>query len=153
MNLIPIAADTNFDSVMNNGLSFSEKAFQSVQMLLMGMGTVFSVMIVIWLALTLFRIIMHDIPEKRAKARALSESRRAAENGAVEGNAAGDGALDEAAQMDAAEAESADEDGLVTAAVITAALQAYMDSEGVSTPFKVVSFKRKGSAPWNGGRI
>ena len=142
MNLVPLIAETNFDSVMNNGLSLSEKAMQSLQMLLMGMGTVFSVLFTIWLALTLFKVFMHDIPEKR-RAKAKEKEKATADTAPV---------MPVAEEPVAEETPVTTDDMSVTVAVITAAIQAYMDSQGIGdTPFKVVSFKRKGPAvPWNG---
>ncbi len=140
MNFLPLFAEANFDSVMNNGLSLSEKAFQAGQMLLMGLGTVFAVLFVIWLALTIFRVIVHDIPQKRANAK--------------QKKAGATSDIEEIGSIEDKDTAAPDQN-LETVAVITAAIQAYMDSQGAgNTAFKVASFKRKGSAaPWNGNSI
>ena len=127
------AAEDVFSTVMTDEFTLGDKVLKSLQMMGMGMGTVFAVLFIIWFALTLFKVFMNDIPAKRKAKRAQNEK------------------VSAAAEEIPTEAlpESESDDG-VTVAVITAALQAYMDAENNSVPFRVVSFKRKGTAsPWN----
>ena len=87
-------------------------------MLLIGMATVFSVLCLLWLCLTLFKICFHDIPAKR--------SERAVDNTVV------------AAPV--ATAVSTNDDEII--AVIAAAI-AMAESESSGIKFRVVSFRRK----------
>ena len=91
-------------------------------MLLVGMATVFAVLCLLWLCLTLFKLGFHDLPEKR-KAKALA-------NATVEV---------------APVTESVDvSDGLngeIVAAIAAAIAMAESESSGIK--FRVVSFRRK----------
>ena len=144
MNYITALAEADISSVLGNGLSLSEKAFQSLQMTLMGMGTVFSVLLIIFLVVTLFRVCLEAFTTKKEtkpidigmaeethKAPPAKESRKS------------DSAVEQ-------KSESVDDKALI--AVITAAVSSYIESENdtdTNLPFRVVSFKRK-SGPWNG---
>lgn len=46
---------------------FGEQFKFGLEMLLLGMAAVFAVLCIIWLSLVIFRIVFHDIPEKRDK--------------------------------------------------------------------------------------
>ncbi len=86
-------------------------------MLLLGMLTVFAVLIVIWLCLVLFKVVFHDLPGKKtAPAETIVPAVEVQE---VVHNA---------------------DDEII--AVIAAAI-AMAESESSGTKFKVVSFKRK----------
>ena len=91
-------------------------------MLLVGMATVFAVLCILWLCLTLFKLGFHDLPEKR-KANALA-------NATVEVDPV---------------TESVDvTDGLngeIVAAIAAAIAMAESESSGIK--FRVVSFRRK----------
>ena len=65
---IPVIAESNIDSVLNNGMSFSEKLSLSLKMILLGMGTVFAVLFIIWLCLTAFRAVMGKTKKKEKTA-------------------------------------------------------------------------------------
>lgn len=90
-------------------------------MLLIGMATVFAVLCVLWICLTLFKVAFHDLPEKRKKdAEAVEEA--------------------PAPVIEAAPAIVCD-DGEVIAAIAAAIAMAEAESSGLK--FKVVSFRRK----------
>ena len=87
-------------------------------MLLIGMATVFAVLLTIWVCLTLFKIGFHDLPEKKAAAAAAAP-----------------------APVIAEEPVTVSDDGEIIAAI--AAAIAMAESESSGTKFKVVSFRRK----------
>ena len=88
-------------------------------MLLIGMATVFVVLCLLWLCLTLFKICFHDLPQKRK-----------------EGKSA------ETAVAAPIANQSTNNHGEEIIAVITAAI-AMAESESSGIKFRVVSFKRK----------
>ncbi len=90
-------------------------------MLLVGMATVFAVLILLWICLTLFKVGFHDLPEKRKKEAAAVEEAPAP-------------------VIEAAPAVTYD-DGEVIAAIAAAIAMAEAESSGLK--FKVVSFRRK----------
>ena len=89
------------------------------QMLLIGMATVFAVLCIIWLCLVLFKLVFHDLPERKKANKTVAESENVVESTS---NAAGS------------------DDEIV--AVIAAAI-AMAESESSDAKFKVVSFRRK----------
>ena len=123
-------AEGDINSVLNNGLSFSEKASLSLKMILIGMGTVFSVLFIIWFFHTVFRLVMDKAKKKK--------------KGPVP-----------AAPAPVDETEEAKPDDGALIAAITAAITAYREGQGVPAPssFRVVSFeKRAASRPWKKNR-
>lgn len=133
----PLLAEVNMDSVLNNGMSLSEKLAECGKMIAIGMGCVFGVIFIIWLMLTLFRFVIYDIPNmKKKKAEAVESAEAPAP----------------APTVAPTPVASSDNDAALVA-VITAAIEAYRASEGgdaSSLPFRVVSFKRKrNGSPWN----
>lgn len=133
------------DQVSKNPTSEELGGFFSVQRIeyaitvtLQGMLMVFAVLALLWGVVAIFKVVLHDIPEKRAaKKKALS---------AAVAQAA-------APQEQPAEVAPApvEDDGEIVAA-ITAAIAATLASEEYkdqfASGFRVVSFKRKGGA-WN----
>ena len=103
--------------------SFSEKLLYGGQMLLIGMGTVFAVLILLWACLSVFKIVFHDLPAKRTSPDATTPK-------AVVDVPSGNAALPTWG--------SDDEIVAVIAAAIAAA-----ESESSGLKFKVVSFRRK----------
>ena len=127
MNYLTLLADADISSVFGNGFSLGEKGALSLKMILMGMGTVFAVLFIIWAVLTVFRLVMDGV----RKGKKQPEPAPAAAPAPVTGDKTDDGAL---------------------IAAITAAVAAYRASEtgpsGRTVPFRVVSFARSGSGPW-----
>ncbi|MBR7033080.1 MAG: OadG family protein [Clostridia bacterium] len=127
-----VIAESDINSVLNNGLSFSEKASLSLKMILMGMGTVFAVLFIIWVFLTIFRLVMDKA--KGVKKNKAPVTAAPAPVGTDNGNEPDEGAL---------------------IAAITAAVTAYREEEGSPAPssFRVVSFEKRGaSRPWKKNR-
>ena len=110
----PIVDFSNFDiSQLGQAAGFGGA------MVLIGMATVFSVLCLLWVCLSLFKIVFHDIPEKRKKKVETVEE------------------VTEA--VPAPEAVYSGDEEIV--AVMAAAI-AMAESESSGTKFKVVSFKR-----------
>ena len=104
---------SNFDvSQLGSALVFG------AAILLMGMLTVFSVLIILWLCLSVFKLVFHDLPNRK--------------------KAAAPVAVTAAAPVAPVVKNDADE----IVAVIAAAI-AMAESEESGLKFKVVSFKRK----------
>lgn len=99
--------------------SIGEKLIYGGQMLLIGMATVFAVLVLLWGCLVVFKIVFHDIGKTRTKAPAASKSVDVVETTPV--------ATDNSAEI---------------VAVIAAAIAA-AESESSGLKFKVVSFRRK----------
>ena len=114
---------TNFTQPIIDFSNFSFASLGSAAIfggavLLIGMVTIFAVLSVIWLCLTAFKFVFHDLPEKRAVLQ-----------------------VSTVAQPVVQETEaSTDESEII--AVIAAAI-AMAESENSDVKFKVVSFKRK----------
>ena len=134
------AAAMDMVSAMNNGMTTAEKLSMSGQMLADGLGTVFLVLIVLWGVLSLFRLFFYDIPN-RSKG----------------GKPAAVPAAEEETEETPLPVQEQTQDDTELAAVLTAAVAAYMEAENqtadapeTSTAFRVVSFKRaKHGNGWN----
>lgn len=120
------------------GFFSAQRIEYAITVTLQGMLMVFAVLALLWGVVAIFKVVLHDIPEKRAaKKKALS---------AAVAQAA-------APQEQPAEVAPApvEDDGEIVAA-ITAAIAATLASEEYkdqfASGFRVVSFKRKGGA-WN----
>ena len=100
---------------------FTDKLLYGGQMLLIGMATVFSVLVLLWVCLVVFKIIFHDVHTKRKSEASIQKSV-------------------EAAPTEAAAPVIGTDSEIV--AVIAAAIAA-AESESSGLKFKVVSFKRK----------
>ena len=110
-------------------MSFVERLSLSGQMTLQGLGTVFLVLALLWGAMVLFKLFLHDIPNKRKK-QVPSETAQEASEAAAAAPETQKTAQDEGALI-----------AVITAAVIAARTeQGVADAEG----FRVVSFKRTG---------
>lgn len=99
-------------------LGFLDALKYGGQTVLLGMGTVFAVLTIIWLALVLFKVFLYDLPGKKATKATVAAP----------------------TTTDAPIAASASEDEIV--AVIAAAIAA-AESESCGVKFRVVSFRRK----------
>lgn len=99
--------------------SFADVLGFGGQMLLIGIGTVFAVLCIIWLCLVLFKIAFHDLPAKKKAIKTEAE------------------VVDDVEYVPAA---VSNDDEIV--AVIAAAI-AMAESESSDAKFRVVSFKRK----------
>ncbi len=131
---------TNFILSTAAAMNFSERMAYGLQVFVVGLGTVFSVLAILWLALVLFKVFAYDIPQRKAKKAAEAAAKaNEAEKSVVE------------TEVNAVEESTVAEDDTQLIAVITAAIAAYNAQSGNSLPFRVVSFKRVGGAGgWNG---
>ena len=112
---VPIIDYSNFDfAQIGDVLIFGGS------ILLIGIATIFGVLCILWLCLAIFKVVFHDIPEKKA-------SRKPIELSPV---------FDETPDISSAKAN---DDEIV--AVIAAAI-AMAESEHSGMKFRVVSFKR-----------
>lgn len=99
-------------------LSFSESLEFGGQMILLGMGAVFSVLAIIWLILTIFKLVFTNINAKEKKEAPVAEP----------------------APVQVAQAVTSDDE---IVAVIAAAIAMAESECGDNVKFRVVSFKRK----------
>ena len=112
---LPIIDFANFDfSMIGNAFTYGGSV------LLIGMATIFAVLCLLWLCLVIFRIVFHDIPEKKAANKAASQT------------------VESFVSESYYEPVNNDEE---IVAVIAAAI-AMAESENSDTKFRVVSFKR-----------
>ena len=102
----------------NATLDFSSALSYGGQTLLIGMATVFSVLIIIWIALVIFKFFLYDIPNKKKT---------------------GTTAIAEPIVQPVA--QPANDDAEIIAVIAAAIATAESESNGVK--FKVVSFRRK----------
>ena len=99
---------------------FGEKLIYGGQMLLIGMATIFSVLVLLWLCLVVFKLVFHGLPQKSPADK--------------------NSAKVETASAAAPAPQQATNDEIV--AVIAAAIAA-AESESSGLKFRVVSFRRK----------
>ncbi len=119
------------------GIFSLERIKYAVSVTLQGMLMIFAVLALLWGVVAVFKVFLHDIPNKKAaKSKALAKA--VAEVAAP---------VEQESEIAAAEAD----DGEIVAA-ITAAIAATLSSEEYkgqfASGFRVVSFSRKGGA-WN----
>ena len=99
--------------------NFADKFLYGGQMLLIGMLTVFAVLVILWIALVLFKVFFHDLPSRPKK---------------VKEETAEPAPVYQAS-------ESSDSEEII--AVIAAAIAMAENECGGNKQFRVVSFKRK----------
>ena len=108
-----------FERFLNNiDLTFGDKLFGGLMILIIGMVTVFAVLALIWLLLILFKLAFHDLPAKRKAQQVVTD--------VVE-------------QSPIAVASNNDEE--IVAVIAAAIAMAESESDGVK--FRVVSFRRR----------
>lgn len=110
----------SFTDFINNdpSLTFGDKVLGAAMVLLIGLLTVFSVLILLWIALILFKLVFHNMGYKK-KAKPISE--------------------ENSAPVQAPVASRYDEE--VVAAIAAAIAMAESESDGIK--FRVVSFRRR----------
>ncbi len=130
INVMRMLATVDMESVMNNPMSMSERLTLSLQMIILGLATVFAVLIIIWGILVLLRVFMYDMRKDKS---AKPEEKQAPAPAPA------------ATAAPVPQTPAADDKQLI--AVLAAAIAA---SEGKSVnEFRVVSFRRAGSPRWN----
>ena len=97
---------------------FMDKVEFGGMMLALGMGTVFAVLVILWLALVLFKLAFHDLPSKK-KAKAIAP----------------------VVTVEPTVAEPTNSDDEIVAVIAAAIAMAESESNGVK--FRVVSFRRR----------
>ena len=132
------AADKKLPTNEELGGFFSAKRIEyAITVTLQGMLMVFAVLALLWGVVAVFKVFLHDIPEKKAAKKA-ALAKAVQEVAAPEAEAV-------------VEAVPQEDDGEIVAA-ITAAIAAMLQSEEYAgqfeSGFRVVSFTRKGGA-WN----
>lgn len=133
INAMRMLEAVDMGSVMNNPMSMSERLALSLQMIVLGLATVFAVLIIIWGVLVLLRVFMYDMKKDKS-------SEQSAKQAPAEKQAPAP------APAPAAPAVPATDDKQLIA-VLAAAIAA---SEGKpASAFRVVSFRRAGSPRWN----
>jgi len=135
---VTVQASKNPTSEELGGFFSAKRIEYAITVTLQGMLMIFAVLALLWGVVAIFKVVLHDIPEKRAaKKQALSAA--VAEAAAP-------------AEQPAEIAPVADEDEGEIVAAITAAIAAMLQSEEYKgqfeSGFRVVSFTRKGGA-WN----
>lgn len=111
--------DYGTENLLQNGFSFSDVMGFGGQMLLIGMGTVFAVLCIIWICLVIFKYAFQNLGKPKKQEKNEAEIVRAADIAPIRNSA---------------------DDEIV--AVIAAAI-AMAESEDSDMKFRVVSFKRK----------
>ena len=114
----------------------AESWMYAAQMTVIGMGMIFAVLALLWLVLTLFKFVFVGKNEENNEKKSDSAVNKT------------DNIHKEQAPVAPAVSEVVDD--AVTAAIITAAIAAYMAEQGVDEDgFRVVSFKRVSNRAWN----
>ncbi len=116
-------------------MPLNERLLYGLQVLVIGIVTVFVVLALLWGAMALFKIFFYNIPNQKKNAANTVVNK--VEN------------VPAAADIPLAAPAASDDTQLI--AVITAAIAAYNASAGNKLPFRVVSYKRTaGAGGWNG---
>jgi len=131
-------------SIALSALTTAEKFSLSGEMLLRGLGTVFMVLIILWVVLVIFgKVFTTEDKKAEKKAAPAPAPKKEAPKAAASAKPA-------PAPVPAPAAPAQDDKELI--AVITAAIAAYQSASGQpNLPFRVVSFTRKNNASgWMG---
>ena len=123
-----MSAAIDMDSVMNNGMSLPERLGLGLETMLIGLGTVFGVLIIIMAILYLFQFLFYTLPNRKKNASSTKETAAVTET-----------AVDETAHVNKVISDAEGDEGELIAA-ISAAVAVYLDQPASS--FRVVSFKR-----------
>ena len=134
-----------------NGMNLTERLLYGGRVFIIGIATVFAVLAILWGAISIFKILMYDIPQKKARKKPEEELSAHISDGQSKNTDAPVSAAPAAVQTPAGDS------GEVLAAVIAAAIAAYTAEsgeavpEGSTLPFRVVSYRRvKGANGWSG---
>ena len=115
--------------ISTKSMDLSGRIAYALERSLIGILIVFGVLAVIWITLSLFKVVFYKDPNKKTK------SVKAEEKAVVE----------TATELIG---EPSSDDGAIVAAII-AAISAMRNEEGITGGFRVVSFKRGKTQPWN----
>lgn len=106
-------------------MELSDRIGYALQRTLIGLTIVFGVLAIIWLVLSLFKVVFYKDPNKKSEEKAAP-----------------------VAEPAPAPLVTVSDNGAVVAAII-AAITAMRNEEGNTGAFRVVSFKRGTNKPWN----
>ncbi len=120
MNFIMLEAASATDV-----MSFSDRASEALQVSLLGIGTVFAVLAILWGVLEVFRFFFYDLPNKAKKTEKKAEAPKQAPA---------------ASPAPVVQLQSSDDE---VVAAITAAIAVVLDRPASS--FRVVSFRKTGT--------
>ncbi|HOQ14567.1 MAG TPA: OadG family protein [Bacillota bacterium] len=145
MNRIYYAALTTkdaFEKTMSNDAPIGDRLLEGLKVTVLGLATVFLVLAILWLLLYFFKLIFYRPSKNTDDDTPVSIAGAKYEPPAFPPKAANQATAASPAQSNDAE----------LIAVITAAIEAYAESEGLPRgSLRVVSFKRSGKAsPWGG---
>ncbi len=117
---------------LTTSMELSDRIGYALQRTLIGLIIVFGVLAVIWLVLSLFKVIFYKDPNKKTEEKKPELKAAPAP----------------APTPAPVPVQAAQDDGAVIAAII-AAISAMRNEEGITDGFRVVSFKRGTNKPWN----
>ena len=115
---------------LTTSMELSDRIGYALQRTLIGLIIVFGVLAVIWLVLSLFKVIFYKDPNKKTEEKK-SEPKPAPTPAPAP-----------------VAVQPVQDDGAVIAAIV-AAISAMRNEEGITDGFRVVSFKRGTNKPWN----
>lgn len=119
------------------GIFSAERIEWAISVTVQGMVMIFAVLALLWGVVAIFKVFLHDIPEKRAaKKKALASAKTEA------------APVEQPEILPAAEQEDEGEIVAAITAAIAVMLQSDEYKDEFASGFRVVSFKRKGGA-WN----
>ena len=115
---------------LTTAMDLSDRIGYALQRTLIGLIIVFGVLAIIWLVLSLFKVIFYKDPNKKTTEKKPEPKV-------------------EVAPIPAPVAVQATQDDGAVIAAIVAAISAMRNEEGITDGFRVVSFKRGTNKPWN----
>ena len=126
IELMAAAAGGGVSSSIDRGVPIAERMLLGLQTTLLGLGTVFSVLIILMCVLLLFRLFFYSIPNRRNKGRAVSASSDKDES-------------EESAPSDPV----GDSDGEIIAVSLYLEAESAEYGREEKTSFRVVNFRRR----------
>ena len=144
---VSVFAAEKLDQNMHGGdLTFAERFEYAMQGTITGMVMVFAVLALLWGIISLSKVFLYDLPNRKKEEKSKEQKLSAAVTNALEDDESISAAYDPSVVA------PAHDDGEI-AAVITAAIAAMLESEEYKNEFvggfRVVSFKRSSARAWN----
>lgn len=115
---------------LTTSMGLSDRIGYALQRTLIGLIIIFGVLAVIWLVLSLFKVIFYKDPNKKSAEKKVEKT------------------PDPVPAPVPVQTVEAEDDGAVIAAIV-AAVSAMRSEQGITDGFRVVSFKRGTNKPWN----
>lgn len=126
-----VVGDVVESEKLTTSMELSDRIGYALQRTLIGLIIVFGVLAVIWLVLSLFKVVFYKDPNKKTAEKKAEPKPAAAP-----------------APAPAPVKVQTQDDGAVIAAIV-AAISAMRNEQGITDGFRVVSFKRGTNKPWN----